>query len=185
MARAQYYCASSLDGYIADENDGIGWLTGWEGTYAGGAGPVREAMEALNESIGSMVMGSATYEFLLNEVSQWPYGDKPAWVLTSRSLPRIEGASLQFHEGDVGEIYDEMNEAAGEGILWVVGGGPVASQFADLGLLDELWVTIVPVVLGSGKRLFERPPRDKLQLQGTKAFDNGMVELRYEFLKGG
>lgn len=74
-----------------------------------------------------------------------------------------------------------MIAAAGERDLWVVGGGNVASQFADKGLLDELLVTIVPVVLGEGKPLFDRRlPGAPMQLTGTRAFDSGMVEVRYE-----
>jgi dihydrofolate reductase len=63
----------------------------------------------------------------------------------------------------------------------VVGGGNVASQFADAGLLDEVHLTVVPVVLGAGKPLFDRPPPGgPLQLAGTRAYATGMVELRYE-----
>jgi dihydrofolate reductase len=74
-----------------------------------------------------------------------------------------------------------MISAAGAGDLWVVGGGNVASQFADRGLLDEVHATVVPVVLGQGKPLFDRRlPGDPMQLVGTRSFDSGMVELRYE-----
>jgi dihydrofolate reductase len=78
-------------------------------------------------------------------------------------------------------LYDELIAGAGERNVWVVGGGNVASQFADAGLLDELLVTVVPVVLGEGKPLFDRRlPRGPMQLTGTRTFDSGMVELRYE-----
>jgi len=74
-----------------------------------------------------------------------------------------------------------MMDSAGERHLWVVGGGNVASQFADEGLLDEVIATVVPVVLGTGKPLFDRRlPGDPMQLTGTRAFGSGMVELRYE-----
>jgi dihydrofolate reductase len=78
-------------------------------------------------------------------------------------------------------LYDQMIAAAGERNLWIVGGGNVASQFADEGLLDEVLVTVVPVVLGAGKPLFDRRlPGGPMQLMGTRAFRTGMVELRYE-----
>ncbi len=77
-----------------------------------------------------------------------------------------------------------MIAAAGERNLWVVGGGNVASQFADEGLLDEVLVTVVPVVLGDGKPLFDRPvPGGPMQLAGARCFDSGMVELRYEITR--
>jgi len=81
----------------------------------------------------------------------------------------------------VADLYDEMITAAGERNLWIVGGGNVASQFADEGLLDDVLVTVVPVVLGAGKPLFDhRVPGGAMQLMGTRTFDTGMVELRYE-----
>ncbi len=74
-----------------------------------------------------------------------------------------------------------MMAAAGDRNLWVVGGGNVASQYADAGLLDELLLTVVPVVLGEGKPLFDRAlPGGPMQLTGTRTFQSGMVELRYE-----
>ena len=88
---------------------------------------------------------------------------------------------MRFAAAAVEELYDELIEAAGERDLWVIGGGNVASQFADEGLLDEVIVTVVPVVLGTGKPLFDRRvPGGAMQLTGTRTFDTGMVELRYE-----
>ena len=88
---------------------------------------------------------------------------------------------MRIVDASVGELYGEMAAAAGDGVLWVVGGGGVASQFADEGRLDEVHVTVVPVVLGDGKRLFARRlPGGSMQLAGTRTFNNGMVELRYE-----
>jgi dihydrofolate reductase len=84
-------------------------------------------------------------------------------------------------DAPVGELYGEMAAAAGHGVLSVVGGGNVASQFAEERLIDEVHVIVVPVVLGTGKRLFERRlPSGPMQLTGTRTFTNGMVELRYE-----
>ena len=92
-----------------------------------------------------------------------------------------DDVDVRLADAAVGDLYDEMIAAAGERNLWVVGGGNVASQFADAGLLDEVLVTVVPVVLGDGKPLFDRRlPGGPMQLTGTRAFDSGMVELRYE-----
>jgi dihydrofolate reductase len=81
----------------------------------------------------------------------------------------------------VKDIHDEVVEAAGDRNVWVVGGGNVVSQYVDEGLLDELLLTVVPVVLGSGKPLFDRRlPGGPMQLTGSRAFDTGMVELTYD-----
>jgi dihydrofolate reductase len=179
MPKTQYFCAATLDGYIADTEDGLAWLMGYEGS--GGptdAEPMEGVIDSFLEGIGALVMGSATYEFILRH-GGWAYGDRPTWVLTSRDLPLIEGADVRFHDGPVEEIQEKMLAAAGDRNVWVVGGGPVASQFVEKGLLDELLVTIVPVALADGKPLFEQPVVDPMTLLGTRAFRNGMVELRY------
>jgi dihydrofolate reductase len=137
------------------------------------------------DAVGALIMGSVTYEFVLREFAEgeWPYKGKPTWVLSSRDLPKPAGeeGDVRIVNAQVPDLHDEMIAAAGERNLWVVGGGNVASQFADAGLLDELIVTVVPVVLGEGKPLFDRGlPGGPMQLTGTRSFDSGMVELRYE-----
>jgi dihydrofolate reductase len=168
MRKTIYFAAATLDGYVSDPDDGIEWLTGFEPNYEGTGEEVEGAIDAFIEDTGAMVMGSSTYEFILGH--DWVYGDRPTWVLTSRELPTIEGADIRFHQGSVAEIHPEMAEAAGDRHLWVVGGGPVASDLAEAGLLDELRVTIVPIVLGSGKPLFSRPIDRPMRLLGTRTF---------------
>ena len=188
LTRTQYYCAMSLDGFIAESDDTLDWLMKYEGSYEGeGAEPGgRGGYETFYEGVGALVMGSVTYEFVLEHEAaggSWPYAGKPTWVLSSRDLPVIEGdgVDVRIEGGPVAALYDEMVGAAGERHVWVVGGGNVASQFAEEGLLDEVHVTIVPVVLGEGKPLFDRRlPGGPMQLAGTRVFDSGMVELRYE-----
>ena len=93
---------------------------------------------------------------------------------------------MRIAASDVPSLYDEMLAAAGERDLWVVGGGNVASQFADAGLLDEVLVTLVPVVLGEGKPLFDRRlPGGPMRLTAARPYDTGMVDLRYEIARGG
>ena len=191
MTRVQYYCAATLDGYIADANDEIDWLTGYEGTYEGNeadSGPMAEggSYEGFYEQVGALVSGSVTYEWVLEHADAWPYSGKPYWVLSSRELQKPKGAEgdVRIVRGEVAELYDEVIASAGGRNLWIVGGGSVASQFAEAGLLHELHLTVVPVVLGAGKPLFEKAMPGPLQLLGTRAFGNGMVELRYALPRG-
>jgi dihydrofolate reductase len=175
----------TLDGYIAESDDTLAWLMGYDGSFDGdNAEPMKGSYDAFYEGVGALVMGSATYEFILahDGKDEWPYAGKPSWVLTSRDLPQPEadGADVRIGPAAVSDLYDEMIAAAGERDLWVVGGGNLASQFADHGLLDELIVTVAPVVIGEGKPLFDhRLPGGAMQLTGTRTFDSGMVELRY------
>jgi dihydrofolate reductase len=189
MSRTQYYCAMSLDGYIAESDDTLAWLMEYEGSYEGEdavSSKGKAGYEGFYEGVGALVSGSATYEFLLRhmaEGNEWPYKGKPCWVLSSRELPVPDGEDVDVRivDATVPELYDEMIAAAGDRNLWVIGGGNVASQFADEGRLDDVLVTVVPVVLGDGKPLFDRRlPGSPMQLTGTRTFDTGMVELRYE-----
>jgi dihydrofolate reductase len=190
VSKTQYYCAATLDGYIADADDGIDWLTGYEGTYAGEeaeAGPMSEggSYQEFYEGVGALVSGSVTYDFILDHIAgggQWPYAEKPCWILSSRDLPvpEGEGVDVRIENRSVRELYERMIESAGDRNLWIVGGGNVASQFADAGLLDEVLLTVVPVVLGEGKPLFDRALRSgPLQLIGVAPHANGMVGLSY------
>jgi len=186
MARTRYYCAASLDGYIAEADDTIDWLTGYQGHYEGnGAQPVAGGYDDFYAEIGALVSGSVTYEWILEHIAgggEWPYRGKPCWILSSRPLPvpEADGVDVRIVNAPVADLHGEMLSSAGDSDLWIVGGGNVASQFADAGLLNEVAVTIVPVVLGGGKPLFDRRlPGGAMQLGGVFPRANGMVELRY------
>jgi dihydrofolate reductase len=175
VARTIYFAAATLDAYIADTEDGIDWLENFESSYEGEGEPAKGVYDEFIDGVGALVMGSSTYEFVL--AHKWPYGDRPTWVLTSRELPVAEGADIRFHNGPVADIHPEMVAAAGDRDLWVVGGGPVASDLVDAGLLDELHLTVVPIVLGSGKPLFSRPIERPMTLHRARPFASGMVEV--------
>ena len=179
--KTQYYTASSLDGFIATEDDSLEWLF---------------PLVDLNDSsypdfiagIGALAMGSATYEWIVRNSdkvaaetgSPWPY-TQPVWVFTSRILPVIKGSNIRFVKGNVRQVYNEMRVAAGEKNIWIVGGGDLAGQFHDEGLLDELIIQIGSVTLGRGKQLFPRRVLSPtLRLISVHQMGDGMVELRYE-----
>jgi dihydrofolate reductase len=184
MSLVRYYCAASLDGYIAADNDDLDWLTRYEGSFEGADSDEGQGgYEAFYEGIGALVSGAITYEWVLEHVDEWPYKGKPCWVLSSRdlSVPEGEGVDVRFANTRVPDLIEEILEAAGDGDVWVVGGGNVASQFADEGLLDTVELTVVPVVLGSGKPLFDRRlPNGPMKLTGARTFSSGMVGLSYD-----
>jgi len=189
MGATQYYLAQSLDGYIAESDGGLDWLMGFEGeseveTEVEGPMATDGSYERFFEGVGALAMGSATYEFVLaHQRAGWPYEGTPSWVFTSRELPVPEGADVRFASGPVRPVHEEMAAAAGERNIWMMGGGDLAMQFADENLLDELHLTMVPVVLGEGIPTFPRRLRRRLRLTGTRPFGNGMVELRYDFVR--
>ncbi|MCW1921438.1 dihydrofolate reductase family protein [Luteolibacter arcticus] len=184
--KTPYYTATSLDGFIATEDDSLDWLF-----PLGDLG--ESSYPAFISEVGALAMGSATYEWMVRNAdrvtaetgSAWPY-QQPAWIFSNRELPRIDGADIRFARGDVRLVHAEMCAAADGKNLWIVGGGDLAGQFHDAGLLDELIVQIGSVTLGNGKPLFPRrvlSPR--LSLVSVHQVGAGMAELRYKVQKDG
>jgi dihydrofolate reductase len=181
LGATRYYLAQSLDGYLAETDGGIDWLEGYEGrAELPDADLLDGTYDEFMAGVGALAMGSTTYEFLLG-LDRWPYEGLPAWVFTSRELPLIEGADIRFASGPVAPRHAEMTAAAGERDVWLVGGGDLAVQFAAEGLIDELILTVVPVLLGSGLPTFAGRLAQVLTLTGARPYANGMVELRYAF----
>lgn len=182
--KTQYFTASSLDGFIADPEDSLDWLFPL-GNLSDTSYPrfIRE--------VGALAMGSTTYEWMLRHVvgpeadhpQPWPYS-QPAWVFTTRTLPSLPGADIRFARGNVRPVHRAMVEAAGGRNVWIVGGGDLAGQFYDQGLLDEIHVQIGSVTLGAGKPLLPRKiTKPPLRLVSVRAVGNGFAELRYEVPK--
>jgi dihydrofolate reductase len=158
VALTQYYTATSLDGFIADPDNSLGWLFTRKQD--------RDGLLNYDEfiaGVGALAMGSTTYEWILDhEFSDkdpadwaWPY-EVPSWVFTHRELPVVPNARVEFTSADVATAHREMVRAAGGRNVWIVGGGDLAGQFADVGLLDELIVYIAPVTLSAGAPLLPR-----------------------------
>ncbi|WP_104524575.1 dihydrofolate reductase family protein [Blastococcus atacamensis] len=166
-----YYTATTLDGFLADPEDSLDWLLRQPHDEDGPFG-----FDAFMAGVGAVVMGSTTYEWVLaHEGGNWPYS-LPAWVMTSRNPALVDGADIRFASGDVRPVHAAMTAAAGGRRLWLVGGGDLAGQFAEAGLLDEVVVSIAPVTLGAGRPLLPR----RLDLQLVEAGVNGaFVGARY------
>lgn len=182
----QYYSATSLDGYIADQEDSLDWLDQF-----GAVEGMEDHYQAFIDGVGALAIGSTTYEWvvdaldLLEHPERWPY-EVPAWVFSSRELPAIEGADVRFVSGDVAPVHSDMVEAADGENVWLVGGGDLAGQFHDPGLLDEIIVAVAPVTLTSGAPLLPRrittPP---LRLTDVERFGDVFAVLTYEVGRAG
>ena len=165
MSLTQYYTATSLDGFIADPDHSLGWLFTRDQDRAG---PLNYA-EFIAE-VGALAMGSTTYEWILDHEFadkdpsewKWPY-EIPCWVFTHRELTVVPDAKVEFTSEEVPAVHAEMVRAAGGKNVWIVGGGDLAGQFADAGLLDEVIVYLAPVTLGAGAPLL--PRRIELRLE--------------------
>lgn len=178
--RTQYYTATSLDGFIATEEDSLDWL------FALGD-PTDTSYPSFIAEVGALAMGSATYEWILRYAntmaeqvgSPWPY-TQPAWVFSSRTLPIVAGADIRFVSGDVKPVHADMARAAGQRNIWIAGGGNLAAQFYDADLLDDVIVQIGSATLGRGKPLLPRATTAPLQLMSVRQMGTGFAELRYQ-----
>ena len=146
-----YYTGCTLDGFIATDDHSLDWLTSRD---IDEDGPM--AYPAFEKTIGALAMGASTFEWVMrHEEGRWSY-TQPTWVFTHRALEAPAGADIRFTQADIAAVHADMVAAAGGRDLWVVGGGDLAGQFADAGLLDEFWVQYAPVTLGSGAPLLPR-----------------------------
>jgi dihydrofolate reductase len=180
-SRVTIHMVASLDGFIARKDGRVDWLETSD-EFAGGATMDPAVVEAFLKTIDCYVMGSRTYEVALDFEARgfgWAYGDKPVFVLTSRQLPRTRN-TVEFYSGDLAQFVNTRLRSTFRSI-WFVGGGVVSGECLRLGLADEVRYSIVPILIGDGIPFFEKLDKDvPLHLAETKAYRNGMVELRYE-----
>jgi dihydrofolate reductase len=163
------FIASSLDGFIARPDGGLDWL---------------DAVQSPGEdygfgeflaSVDTLVVGRRTWEVVLG-FGEWPYAGKRVVVLTGRPTEPRHGET--FLAGAPAEIVERLGRE-GARRLYVDGGATIA-RFLEAGLVDDLTVSVVPVLLGDGIRLFPgRPPETRLVLEESRTFPSGLVRLRY------
>lgn len=173
MRKVILYIAMSLDGYIADSDGSVNWLSG----ETGGAED-DGAYAAFIKEIDTVFMGRNTYDQIVTELSpdEWPYAGLMTYVITHRKLP--SKADIKFIQGDPCDILREEKKKSGKGI-WVCGGASIIQPLVRAGLIDEYDISIIPTVLGSGIRLWGETDREiKLKLVRTEVRD-GITELVY------
>jgi len=171
------HVVSSLDGIIARKDNSIAWLEGYADVYEKGVSEDSAHAEEFVNTIGCFVLGSRTYEHALQ--LGWPYGDTPTIVITSRDLSSTR-KSVEFYSGDLKRLVNEIL-APRYGKVWIVGGAMLCQSFLRLGLVDEIRLSIAPILLGDGLRLFGDSGGEKRwQLKDVVAYKNGFVELLYK-----
>ncbi len=173
--RCSVFIASSLDGYIARADGSLDWLSivEREGEDYG----YREFLGAVD----ALVMGRKTYDTVLG-FDEWPFAGKRCIVLT-HARPTSPRADEEFASGAPAALLEQLGR---QGVRRVyVDGGAVIRQFLAAGLVDDLTLSVIPVLLGGGIRLFDTDPRCRapaasLRLSSARNFESGLVQLRYE-----
>lgn len=174
------FIATSLDGFIAREDGAIDWLM-----EANAGVPAGEdcGYSVFMQGVDVLVMGSGTYEQVCR-FEPWPYEGKRVIVLTSRSIQLRSGTGIRLESGS-GSPKALLKRLADEGHRRAyVDGGRVIQSFLREGLVDDLTITTIPVLLGSGRRLFGTLPGDvHLQLSGHRTYGFGFVQATYRVLR--
>ena len=173
--------ATTLNEWIADDENSLDWLFAVEG----GEQPDGDLIP---RDAAAIVEGSTTYEWvldhenLLDNPERWAqfFGTTPTFVFTTRELPVPRGADVRFVSGDVAEALPAIRAAAGDGDIWVVGGGELAARFFDADALDRIALSVAPATLASGAPLFpRRVGPDRLRLMSARAVGQ-FARLVYE-----
>jgi len=183
MGRIRYDTATTINGWIADENNSLAWLFA-----VPGSSDAEHEIATPDSTVD--VMGSTTYLWLLDESDmlaqpeKWAefFGTKTVFVFTSRELPVPVGADVRFVNSSVADALPTLREVAGDGDIWVIGGGELAGQFLDADALDEIALSIAPVALAGGAPQFPRRiESDRLHLTEARAvgqFVRAVYEVR-------
>lgn len=174
VRKAVLFIAMSLDGYIADSNGGVGWLNGQEND-----GENNDTYFEFVKDIDTVLMGWNTYYQVVNELSptEWVYNDFTTYVFTYKEIASAE--NIAFTNDNPTDLLKKLKVQEGKDI-WICGGANLIAQLMRENLIDRYYISVIPVLLGRGIRLFgEFTNQQKLRLIKTQSY-NGIVELIYE-----
>lgn len=174
MRKVILFIAMSLDGYIAKKDGSVDWLSGQE--------PARDDMVAYHkfiQGIDTVIIGWNTYDQIVTELSpdKWMYKDMTSYILTHKELSDTE--NVKFVNEDVCELVEKLKQEPGKDI-WICGGATVIQPLIEKDYVDRYHISIIPVILGNGIRLFDITERTKLlQLIKSQSY-NGITDVIYE-----
>ncbi|WP_407270285.1 dihydrofolate reductase family protein [Radiobacillus sp. PE A8.2] len=164
------YIATSLDGYIATNEESLDWLFQVEGEGDNG-------YSEFYKSVDTILIGKKTYDWVMtHEAGEFPYKNKQCYVFTRTVMQNTKDVS--FINGDIVDFIHQLKEKEGKNI-WIVGGGDLLQSFIKEKLIDELIITVAPTIIGKGIPLFKEGEYQlDLTLKATRTY-NQFVELHY------
>lgn len=174
MRKISLFIAMSLDGYIAKPNDDLSFLklVEKEGEDYGYAD--------FMATIDTIIIGRRTYDYVLREIgaSHYDNGKRDVYVLTRTERPKT--GRTTFYSGDLTELVERLKSEEGKNI-YCDGGAEVINELLQRDLIDELTISVIPVLLGDGTRLFkDKRPEQILELMTSKTYETGLAQLRYQ-----
>lgn len=174
MRKISLFIATSLDGYIAKPNDDLSFLklVEKEGEDYGYA--------EFTDTIDTLIIGRRTYDYVLKEVgpSHYDNGQRDVYVITRTERPQV-GRTI-FYTGNLVELVKKLKSEKGKNI-YCDGGAEIINELLKHDLIDEFTISVIPVLLGNGTRLFkDGRPEQTLEFVKTKAFETGLAQLHYK-----
>ncbi|HTN21069.1 MAG TPA: dihydrofolate reductase family protein [Pelobium sp.] len=174
MRKISLFIAASLDGYIAKPNDDLSFLklVEKEGEDYGYA--------EFTDTIDTLIIGRKTYDYVLKEIgsSHYDNGHRDVYVITRTERPHV-GKTI-FYTGNITELVKRLKSEKGKNI-YCDGGAEVINELLSQDLIDELIISVIPVLLGNGTRLFkDGRPEQLLEFITVKTFDTGLTQLHYK-----
>ncbi len=166
------YIAMSLDGYIAKPNDDLIFLSivEKEGEDYGYADFV--------STVDTVILGRKTYDWVMKQVGEFPHADKNAYIITRTARPKI--GKTVFYTGDLTDLVIKLKSENGKNIF-CDGGAEIVNELLKNDLLDEIIISVIPILVGNGTRLFkDGRPEQKIKLVNVKTFDTGLTQLHYK-----
>jgi len=168
------FIAMSLDGYIAKPNDDLSFLSivEKEGEDYG--------YSNFTANIDTIIIGRKTYDYVLKEIGSTHYdnGQRDVYVITRTERPSI--GRTTFYSGNLTDLLKRLKSENGKNI-YCDGGAEIINELLQHDLIDEITISIIPILVGSGTRLFkDGRPEQKLKLVNVKTFDTGLTQLHYK-----
>ncbi|MFY8138719.1 MAG: dihydrofolate reductase family protein [Flavobacteriales bacterium] len=166
------YIATSLDGYIAQPNDDLSFLSivTQEGQDYGYADFVK--------TVDAVIVGRKTYDKVLSMGYDFPHADKDAYIITRTPRPSI--GSVKFYTGELRTLVKKLKSEKGK-TIYCDGGAEIVHELLKENLIDEFIISIIPILVGNGTQLFkDQRPEQALELIGVKTFDTGLTQLHYK-----
>ena len=174
MRKVKLFIATTLDGFIARENGSLDWLF-----ELSNPNQTDHGYNDFIKEVGIVAMGRKTYDEVLGFGVNWPYSNCKTYILTKNNDYRVKTENT-FILNDINKDVIDNLKSHSSGNIWVVGGGNVITQFINESAIDEMTLSIIPLILGNGIRLFPDEPKEtNFDLIKSESFETGVVNLTY------
>jgi len=174
MVKIQLYIATSIDGFIARKNGELDWLNNLPNPNN-----LDYGYNNFLSQIDTVIIGRKTYEEILSFGIDWPYGNCKTYVATTDKNYKTKTENSHtiniINKKTIEEIKTQSKNK-----IWVVGGGILISEFLNFNAIDEMIICIIPIIIGSGIKLFPNNPLEtKFNLIKSEPFETGAINLTY------